>query len=378
MINKIDKQQKMKIAQILYSGLGGHGSVAFSLIDADKEGEWKPLMGFLGIAPLADAYAEQCKSKNIAFDYIAAVQGKPWKSWTKVFDWLKKEEPNAIILHSMNALLPCWLYARYKRVPLIVVEHTPNNLKRKSEWMVSRLAMWLGDAVVLLTQAYQNELKQKLGGSYHESKVDIIPNGIDTDRFSLLERRSLDRSKTIWLGMAARFSDTKRQDALIDMLALLRQKSPSVDYRLTLAGDGDTWESLHQKVKDAELEEYIRFSGYLGEDELLEWFKSIDIYFHASEGETLSTSLLQAMSMGLPIVASDVPGITNLLQRDEECGLLVKNSKPEGFADAVNTLVYDPVKTKALSALVRQYAVDIYSQDVMFSAYNKIIKGKIK
>ena len=56
----------------------------------------------------------------------------------------------------------------------------------------------------------------------------------------------------------------------------------------------------------------------------------------------------------------------------------MKNSRPEGFADAVNTLVHDPVKTKELSTLVRQYAVDIYSQDVMFNAYNTIIKGKIK
>lgn len=368
----------MKIAQILYSGLGGHGSVAFSLVNADKEGEWQPLMGFLGIEPLADEYVKQCKSKNIAFDYIAAVQGRPWKSWTKVFDWLKKEEPNAIILHSMNALLPCWFYARYKHVPLIVVEHTPNNLKRKCEWIASWLSMWLSDRVVLLTSAYKNELKQKFGWIYHESKVCIIPNGIDTDRFSIIAKRSRNQSKTIWLGMAARFSDTKRQDILIGMLALLKEYSPSVDYRLTLAGNGSTWESLRQKVENAGLADYIYFPGFLGEKELLEWFQSIDIYLHASEGETLSTSLLQAMSMGLPIVASDVPGITNLLQSDEECGLLVKNSRSEGFADAVNTLVNDSVKAKELSTLARKYAVDVYSQDAMFASYNKIIKEKIK
>lgn len=367
----------MKVAQILYSGLGGHGSVSFSLIDADKEGKWQPLMGFLGVEALSDTYAKQCKEKSIDYDYISAMQGKPWKSWMTVFSWLKRREPNAIILHSTSALLPCWFYARYRNVPLLVVEHTPNNIKRKGEWMASRLTMQLADSVVLLTPLYREELRKKLGWFYSDKKVHIIPNGIDTDRFIPAERASRKQSKTVWLGMAARFSDKKRQDALIDMLVLLRKQSTSVDYRLTLAGNGNTWESLRQKVKDSATEDYIRFPGYLGEDELLEWFQSVDIYLHASEGETLSTSLLQAMSMGLPIVASDVPGITNLLKRDEDYGLLVENSRPEGFADAVNKLVNDTIKFKKLSALVRQYAVDNYSQDVMFNEYYKIIKGKI-
>lgn len=368
----------MKVAQILYSGLGGHGSVAFSLLNGDKVDEWKPLMGFLGVEPLADTYVEQCKNSNIIFDYLPAVQGKPWKSWTKVFKWLRRREPNAIILHSMNALLPCWLYAKYKRLPLIVVEHTPNHLKRRSEWMVSRLSMLLGHTIVLLTPEYRKELREKLRWFYHDTKVCIIPNGIDINRFAPVGRPLLDQSNTVLLGMAARFTDTKRQDALIDMLVLLREKSTPINYRLTLAGNGETFEALHRKVQDMGLEDYISFPGYLGENDMVEWFQSIDIYLHASEGETLSTSLLQAMSMGLPIVASDVPGITNLLKRKEECGLLVKESRPEGFASAVETLVSKPEKAKEISVMARQYAADVYSQDTMFNSYNKIIKEKIK
>ena len=270
-----------------------------------------------------------------------------------MFRWLNREDPDVIILHSINVLLPCWFYARLKNVPLIVIEHTPNNVKRKNEWFASKLAMQLADRVVLLTLQYQNDLKKKLGWFYRNEKVKIIPNGIDTDRFILMKRPDLDHSGMIRLGMAARFSDKKRQDILIEMILLLRSLSDSIDFRLSLAGDGTTLDFLQKKVKKLDLEKFVDFPGYLGEDEMLEWFQSIDIYLHASEGETLSTSLIQAMSMGLPIIASNVSGITNLLGEEEECGVLVENSG-KCFSKAVSELVHSPEQAKQLSLRVKK------------------------
>ncbi len=363
----------MKLLQILYSGLGGHGSVAFSLIDANKYDDWKPMMCFLGIEPMSDIYVTQCKDKNIDYVHIQSTAGQPWKSWKQLYKLLKIKEPDAIILHCISALPPCWCYARYKNIPLIAVEHTPNNIKRKSEWIASMLTMQLADAVVLLTSSYQEELKQKLGWFYRNRKVSIIPNGINTDRFALSCRTLQTEKKIIRLGMAARFSDKKRQDLLIEMLLFLKQHSDGINYQLTLAGNGNTKKALQQKVKEVGLDNSVIFAGHLSEGEMIEWFQSIDIYLHASEGETLSTSLLQAMSTGLPIIASNVSGITNLLNEEKEYGILVDNTG-KSFADAVIKLINDIQKARELSLLVRKLAVTKYSQDRMFELYNKIIK----
>jgi len=365
------------VAQILYSGLGGHGSVAFSLINADTNSQWQPLVGFLGIEPLLPAYADRCEEKGIPYEYFPAIPGKPWRSWPCILQWLNQTQPNAVILHSVTALLPCWWYARTHKAALIVVEHQPNALKKPSEWVVSRLAMWLADAVVVLTPAYRQELQDKLGIFYRHSKIKIIPNGVDLSRYTPVIDSTRHFNTTVRLGMAARFTETKRQDALIRMMVQLRRQQPTIDWHLSLAGNGETWERIQTMVAERGLHDCISLPGHLGEDELIAWFQSLDIYLHASSGETLSTSLLQAMAMGLPIVASDVPGIDNLLSGEMDCGVLVKNSTPEGFAKAVVTIMYDKGNVKRLTDAARQRVVEDYSQEAMFEGYSSLLDNAL-
>lgn len=363
----------LRVAQLLYSGLGGHGSVAFSLLNADKGTQWQPLMGFLGIEPLSPAYAEECKKTGVPHKYFPAVPGKPWRSWPGILRWLIRTRPAAIILHSVTALLPCWCYARSHRVPLIVVEHQSNALKKRSEWTISRLSMLFADRVVLLTPAYRQELQEKLGIFFRGSKVRVVSNGIDISRYVPIAKQPAGLGATVQMGMATRFIATKRLDVLIEMMAQLRRQAPAIDWRLSLAGNGETWEGVHAMALDAGLEECISLPGHLGEDELIRWFQSIDIYLHASDGETLSTSLLQAMAMGLPIVASDVSGVDNLLGGETSCGVLIEDSTPEGFAGAVQHLVNTPSLAKQLAQAARQQAVTTYSQDAMFAGYARLL-----
>jgi len=361
------------VAQILYSGLGGHGSVAFSLINANKNSQWQPLMGFLGIEPLLPDYADSCEKKGIPYEYFPAITGKPWRSWSSILHWLNQTQPNAVILHSVTALLPCWWYARSYKAALIVVEHQSNILKKHSEWVVSCLAMWFADAVVVLTPAYRQELQDKLGVFYRDSKIKIIPNGVDLSRYTPVIDSARHFNTTIRLGMAARFTETKRQDALIEMMVQLRRQLPNIDWHLTLAGNGETCERIQTMVVERGLQDCISLPGHLGEDELIAWFQSLDIYLHASSGETLSTSLLQAMAVGLPIVASDVPGIDNLLSGEPDCGVLVKNSTPERFSEAVENIIINTGYAKQLALAARQRVVEAYSQETMFEGYSTLL-----
>jgi len=91
-------------------------------------------------------------------------------------------------------------------------------------------------------------------------------------------------------------------------------------------------------VRVAGLEDCVDLTGYLTPDRLAVGVRSLDIYLHASAGETLSISILQAMATGLPIVGSDVPGISGLLKGEHNCGVLMSNSTPEGFCAAVLAL----------------------------------------
>jgi glycosyltransferase involved in cell wall biosynthesis len=365
-----------KMAQIIYSGLGGHGSVAFSLIHADKKREWQPLMGFFGVEPLSPAYADTCQMRNIPFKYFFAISGKSWRAWPRIFRWLADCSPEAIVLHSVTALLPCLIYAHWRGAPVVVVEHQSNALKKRIEWVFGTAAMLLADKVVVLTPGYDLELKARLGVFYRASKVRIIPNGVDVERFAP-HARPVNQGGSVLLGMAARFTRTKRQDVLIDALAELRRCEPDIDWRLSLAGDGEAWEDINRTVRAKGLDAYVSLPGLLTEAQLIDWYHSIDIYLHASEGETLSTSLLQAMASALPIVASDVPGISNLLCGGETvCGVLVEGQSPAGFAEAVIELVREPKNAANLASSGRRLVVQNYSHDLMFSRYTDLLRKK--
>jgi glycosyltransferase involved in cell wall biosynthesis len=117
----------------------------------------------------------------------------------------------------------------------------------------------------------------------------------------------------------------------------------------------------------------VELPGYLGAQELCRWFHSLDVYAHASDGETLSTSLLQAMAMGLPIVGSNVPGIDNLLAAGGGCGLLTEAQTPEAFAAVLSRLAAEPALAEQLGARARALAVREYGQDAMFARYEQLL-----
>jgi glycosyltransferase involved in cell wall biosynthesis len=200
----------------------------------------------------------------------------------------------------------------------------------------------------------------------------VIANGIDTDAYSPIGAGSSDGQPVI-IGMASRITGIKRHDLLIDAMAVLRNQGGRIDWRLSLAGDGDTLAALQAKVSELQLDDIVAFPGYLGENELKQWFNTLDIYAHASEGETLSTSILQALAMGLPIVGSDVAGISNLLAEGNGAGLVVAQT-PEAFANAFRRINDEPGLADDMRRRARHLAVNKYSQARMFRSYDQLLE----
>ncbi len=239
--------------------------------------------------------------------------------------------------------------------------------------------MRLADVVVLLTPQYADELRSGLGSTWREDKVRAIPNGVDTSAFSprtSSRTRLSERRRPIEVGFAARFTTKKRQDDLADAVEMLVARDGRDAWRLSLAGEGETRQALMNQVAARGLGDIIRFPGFLAEEELIDWFTGVDIYVHASDGETLSTSILQAMAMGLPILGSNVPGIANLLESHPSCGLLTDRAGPNGLADGLTRLVSEPHLASELAQAARRRAEAEFSQSSMFQAYDALIEPR--
>jgi glycosyltransferase involved in cell wall biosynthesis len=369
--NSAPQMATTRVAQILFSGLGGHAGVAFGLIDGDRKRAWHWMLGFLGIEPLLPSYADRCEHLGLYYRYLPAVAGAPWRGWPGVYRWLRKVRPDAIILHSPSAVLPCTVYARLHSVPLLVVEHQQNSLKRRGEWLASRVAMRLADRIVVLTDDYAEGLARGLGRAYQAGKVRVIPNGLDLDRYRPGPARN---GGAVRIGMAGRFTSIKRFDLIVGAIAELHRQRPDSRIELSLAGSGETWAETRAAASAQGLEHLVSFEGMLDEEALAEWYRGLDIYAHASAGETLSLALLQAMATARPIVASDVPGIDSLLGHVRSDAVrLVPQATAPAFAEAILQVVERLPSAMSDAALLREECVRRYGNDVAFMRYKGLV-----
>jgi len=215
----------MKVVQVLFSGLGGHASVAFSMVDGDRDMQWDHHLIFYGIEPLNSEHEEKARQRSLSFDMVLAIEGKPARTWRKFYQCLKNASPDVILLHSNSLTIPAWWYCRRHGKKLVIVEHTPNQVKRKIDKWTSILGQYMGDSVVLLTDDYYREMKDMQGWHFKDKKVRVIPNGIDTSLFKPAPK--LQQDKYFHLGMAARFSNTKSQDLLAKVMRQLEHSSPA-------------------------------------------------------------------------------------------------------------------------------------------------------
>ena len=360
----------MKIAQICFSGTGGHSSVVFSLVSADhkKNHEW--FVGFIGNEDLSEV--NECQAKKFKLHYKSFIfnKGQRIKAWYKLYKWLVLSKPLSVICHSSSMIFPCYAYSIIYPCKLISVEHQSNAHKKMTDWIFGFFSMLLSNQVILLTKNYLFELKKAYRPFFISSRFLLIPNGIDLSVFKCNKSNlsNITTSKEITLGMAARFAEPKRQMLLIHVVKMLNQIQSQYIFKLSFAGSGPN--ESHCKIFASELNimSSVAFNGFLKEAELVNWFSDIDIYVHATDGETLSTSLLQAMSLRLPIIASNVSGVSNLLHQEDLYGILTPN-KAKNFLDEVLSLVRSPEKYEKMIEQSYKKVSKEYSNDQMLKSY---------
>lgn len=354
----------VKIINIHYTGFGGLADVVHGLATSQGAEVYEWVMAYYGVQPLCSSHEAFCIEHGFRYATFRPHQGQPWLAWLKLAHWLVLEQPAAIICHSSTTIPPSALAAMICGVPLILVEHKANELKSRSEWAGSYAGMLIADRVVTLTDVYAKHLEARLGPLWRPKKIRLVSNGLDTSVFHPRSEAS-PVNVPLRAGMAARLTPSKLHDLLIDM-------ADKLDFSLDLAGDGELMISM-RAYAERKLSGQISFSGLIAAPEMARWFRGLDIYLHASRGETFSMSVLQAMATGLPIIASDIPGMGEILGDDRSCGLLVSNTS-DAWRDAISLLLRSPELRAQMGSAARQRAVHLFSSEVMLKKYLFILE----
>jgi phosphatidyl-myo-inositol alpha-mannosyltransferase len=173
---------------------------------------------------------------------------------------------------------------------------------------------------------------------YFPGEYLIIPNGVDLERFAAAEPYEELRDGTLNILFVGRFEERK---GLIHLLkAYHRLRKRKVDARLLVIGAGPKEREYRRFVGLRGIRD-VEFLGRVSDDEKVRYFASADIYCAPNTGqESFGIVLLEAMAAGVPIVASDIHGFKNVIQRDVQ-GILVEPKNPRAFAAALYALARD-------------------------------------
>jgi len=163
-------------------------------------------------------------------------------------------------------------------------------------------------------------------------KIETLTLGIDTERFSLIERPEIGTSDVLRLVCTRRLESVFDHHTIIDALILLKEEG--LRFEMTFVGNGSLLGELTQRVKEVGLDDSVNFDGRLDNHDLPEVLSRHDVYLSASLWDGASLSLLEAMSMGLFPVVSDIRANSAWLKHNVD-GMLHKVSDPDDLAKCI-------------------------------------------
>jgi len=364
----------MKILHILYSGLGGHGNVFFSMTDADCENEFSYEGLFFGIEEIREQYIKKASDRNMPWHYIRKKPGLDLTSYRNIVRIIKSSKPDILLLHSSAYIFPAKFASWFSsfKIKIIIRETQPNHLKSKAEWIGLWFSLMAADKIVYLSNEYKDAIKGKFPVLFSEKRTRVIPNGIDLGIFKPLPH---EQTNIIKIGMQSRLSATKDHSTLVKAYGILLNKlQGKAKIQLFIAGDGECRVELEKLVRELALENKVVFTGLLEESELPRFINSLDIYVHATMGETMSTAIMQVMACRVPVIASDVLGVNNMIKHGET-GLLVPVKDEDKLAEALYFIMENPAVSEVMNDKANRFAVDNYSNKRMFESYRDIFLG---
>ena len=281
---------------------------------------------------------------------------------------LRRFDPHVVHAHEFFSCTTVGAIAkRVWATPLVVTPHA-DDLARLHE---QRIGPWRwrsmrrgADRFGLISRDHDDELAAWGVPSWQRT---VIGAAVDDGHF-VPATPDAQQASRLALGLAngdpvavftGRISEEKRIDLLLDAWPSVIRAYPGAT--LVIVGDGGELEPLRRRQVPG-----CRFIGRV--DDVLAYLQAADVYVHASRMEGFSTSILEAMSVGLPVVAAPAPGVAEAVGTTD-AGIVLDGWESEPLAQAVTALFGDRDRRRALGARGRQTARDRHGADAIAAAW---------
>ncbi len=263
---------------------------------------------------------------------------------------VREEKPDVVVAFARRALYRALAAEKHEDTPVIIAVRTDpkgHYDKLSDKIQIKHLFPHMAGSVFQTT-----EQRDFFRPYCNESNSRVILNPVNEKYCGL----PVPEHRTRRVVHSGRLTEFKNQKLLIDAFSDVHVKHP--DYVLEIygadSGDG-TKKILEDRIQQYQAEDYVRLMG--GSDELEKQLPDAALYAYSSDWEGLPNALIEAMAMGLPVVATDCPcGGPREIIENEKNGLLVPIKDRKALADGICRLIEDPVFAEKLGCEARKIA----------------------
>jgi glycosyltransferase involved in cell wall biosynthesis len=286
----------------------------------------------------------------------------------RIFRYLKKNSIDVLICNLNKDIRVAGLAARFAKTPLVLHRHGVGLCGKK--WKHKVTLTHLTDGIITNTESIK---QMYLGyGWFEEHFIKVIYNGIEKkEGITPYDYTALFPGKRI-IFSAGRLAQEKGFDDLV--MAAKQLRSRRSDFAVVIAGEGKLEASLKALVKRQGLENTVRFIGYVSPVD--PYTAGCDIFVLPSRWEGMPNAVMEAMALGVPIVATSVNGVNELMIANET-GLIVPHSDVNALAGALEKLLDDTALGIKLSEAARDRVERCFSYRTMIDNLETFLKMRL-
>lgn len=206
-----------------------------------------------------------------------------------------------------------------------------------------------------LVTTSSNQLKEEVLSLIKTKKVEIVPFGVDVEIFSPSQKK---KNEGIHIGFIKHLEEIYGPEYLIRAMKKVIEKYPET--KLEMVGEGSQLNYLKELAEKLNMQQNILFKGYFPHQEIPSILNSIDIFVMPSIWESFGVSALEAQAMQVPVIATRVGGIPEVVI-DNETGILVEPQNVEQISQAIIKLIEDKQLRLEMGKKGRQFVQEKYN-----------------
>lgn len=341
----------------------------------------------VALTACADDFCKRVQRDDVQFLSLHKPPGHGIKLYPRLYRLFRTHRPAVVHtrnLAALEAIVPAWAAG----VPVRVHgEHgwdvsDPHGTRRKFQ-VLRRAYSPFVQRYVALSGQIERYLVDRVG--IPAQRVERICNGVDTERFQFgaaagrapLAGSPFNDTDVIVVGSVGRLQAVKDQLNLVRALAVARERggATGAKLRLAIAGDGPLRPAVEEEIRRHRLSDAVWLAGE--RRDVPDVMRGFDVFALPSKAEGISNTILEAMSSGLPVVATAVGGNAELVS-ESKTGALVPAEDPAAMADALLCYASDAALRQEHGLAARRRVEAEFSIERMVTRYAELYESLLR